>query len=70
MNKLIELIPRQKAILNLLAQFEVLSREHITDKLKMVYPVSKATLARDLSDLLVKGQIIAEGRRPITHIQT
>ena len=64
MDKSIKLIPRQKAILNLLAQFEVLSREPITDKLEMVYPVSKATLARDLSDLLIKGQIIAVGSGP------
>lgn len=50
--------------MNLLAQFEDLSREQIADKLKMVYPVSKATLARDLSDLLVKRQIIAMGSGP------
>lgn len=40
MNKSIELTPRQRAILNLLAQFEDLSREQIADKLKMVYSVS------------------------------
>lgn len=53
------LIPRQKAIIILLAQFDQLSREQIANKLETIYPVSKATLARDIAELLEKKQIIA-----------
>ncbi|MEK7458499.1 MAG: Fic family protein [Patescibacteria group bacterium] len=64
MNETIELIPRQKTILAFLAQFEKLSREQIAEKLEIIYPVSKATLARDLSELLERGQVVAVGNGP------
>jgi DeoR/GlpR family transcriptional regulator of sugar metabolism len=48
--------PRQKAVISLLAQFDQLSREQIADKIESLYPVSKATLARDLAELLDQKQ--------------
>ena len=64
MNETISLNPRQKAIINLLAREEELSREKIADKLVNVYPVSKATLARDLAELLAKNMILIIGSGP------
>jgi Fic family protein len=64
MNETIILIPRQKAILNLLAQYGELSREHIATKLLPTFSVSKATLARDLANLLINNQIKATGIGP------
>lgn len=64
MNETINLQPRQKAVITLLAQYPVLTREQIADKIAAIYPVSKATLARDLADLLEKGYIDAIGQGP------
>jgi Fic family protein len=70
MNETIKLEPRQKAILNLLAQNAQLSREQIAERLVSVYPVSKATLARDLSLLISKNFIIALGKGPSSCYKT
>lgn len=64
MNESIALTPRHKAIVTLLAQFEQLSREQISEQLERLYPVSKATLARDLAELLEKKLITAVGSGP------
>lgn len=64
MNETIDLTPRQKAILNLLADQAKYTREEISLKIEPIYPASKATLARDLSELLERGKIIAHGRGP------
>ncbi len=62
MNETIQLNPRQKAILNILAQNAQLSREEITQQLSITFPASKATLARDLSDLQKSKKILALGK--------
>ena len=64
MDETIDLEPRQKAIVNLLAQNAELSREEIAGKLASFYPVSKATLARDLSKLVDQRVIQAVGKGP------
>lgn len=56
--------PRQKAIVQLLENFEHLSREKIAENISAIYPASKATLARDLAYLLQHKQIIAIGNGP------
>ncbi len=60
--------PRQKAIITLLAQFDQLSHEQIAEKIRPIYSVSKATLARNLADLLEKDQIMAIGTEDIFFI--
>lgn len=64
MNETIILIPRHKAILNLLSQYGKLSREDIATKLLPTFLVSKATLARDLASLLINNQIRTTGNGP------
>ncbi|MCL4353483.1 Fic family protein [Patescibacteria group bacterium] len=66
MNETIRFTPRQRAIINLLAENEELSREQIAKLLSAIYPASKATFARDLKLLLVKKQIAAKGNGPST----
>lgn len=66
MNETIMLSPRQKAIINILAEAGDLSRKQITQKLLSIYPVSKATLIRDLKLLLSKKQIRVFGKGPTT----
>ena len=64
MNETITLKKRQKKILNLLAQTPNLSRTKLAKKLSSTYPVSKATLARDLAALLKQKQISSNGNGP------
>jgi Fic family protein len=64
MDETIQLNPRQKTIVNTLAQSSELTREQIAEKLSALYPVSKATLARDLSQLVTKKYIQAVGEGP------
>lgn len=64
MNETIKLTPRQKAIINILAESDELSRKQIAEKLLSIYPVSKATLARDIKYLLKKRFILAYGTGP------
>ena len=64
MNETIQLSIRQKAIFNLLSRVEFLSRDEISDELQKLYPVSKATLARDLKELLTWKKIITQGNGP------
>ena len=64
MNETISLNPRQKTIINILAQNTQLSREEITQQLSTIYPVSKATLARDLAYLQKIKKILALGQGP------
>lgn len=64
MNETTKLTPRQKAIINILAEANELSRKQIAQKLLSIYPVSKATLARDLKLLLKEKYILAYGSGP------
>lgn len=66
MNETINLNPRQKAIVNIVAQRTSLSREDISNNLAPIYEVSKATLMRDLSDLIDAGLIQSIGSGPST----
>ena len=70
MNETIDLEPRQKAILNFLAQNTQLSREQIAKRLVLVYPVSKATLSRDLSLLIRQNLVTAMGKGPSCSYKT
>lgn len=56
--------PRQRAIIAILSIAESLSREEIAEKLQGLYSVSKATLARDLSELQEGQHIQAIGNGP------
>lgn len=64
MNETISLGPRQKAIINLLAQNQHLSREQIMQRIASMYPASKATIARDLQALVKRKHIQAVGNGP------
>ena len=64
MDETINLIPRHKTILNLLAENGELSREDIAIKLAPTFIVSKATLARDLAILLKNNLIKTTGNGP------
>lgn len=66
MNETIQLTPRQKAIINILAEVNKLSRQQIAERLMSFYPVSKPTLARDLKLLLDNKYILASGKGPTT----
>jgi len=66
MNETIILTPRQKAILNLLAQTPSTSRSSLATQLPPHFQVSKASLARDLATLLTHHLIRSEGRGPST----
>ncbi|KKR79096.1 MAG: Fic family protein [Microgenomates group bacterium GW2011_GWB1_40_9] len=66
MNETIKLTPRQKAILNLLAMGHSLPREKIGAQISSLFPMSKATLARDLQFLTKKGFITTSGKGPST----
>jgi len=70
MNETIDLEPRQKAILTLLAQNDQLSREQIATKLVLTYPASKATLIRDLSVLISRNLILVLGNGPSSSYKT
>ncbi|MBP9817965.1 Fic family protein [Candidatus Shapirobacteria bacterium] len=61
MNETIKLTPRQRSILSALSEHDRMSRDDISSWIKNSYPVSKATLARDLEDLLIAENIKAEG---------
>lgn len=61
-----QLNPRQKAILNILSQADQLAREQIAAKLATLYPASKATLARDLSELVAQNYLRTLGNGPST----
>ncbi|MEK7527718.1 MAG: Fic family protein [Patescibacteria group bacterium] len=64
MNETIALSQRQKIILNLLSESNLLSREQISLAMQVKYPVSKATVARDLKEMLVANLIKAIGNGP------
>lgn len=66
MNETINLTPRQKAIVNLLAIENNIPREKIGKQLSSLFPISKATLARDLQFLTQKGFITTSGKGPST----
>ena len=66
MNETIPLNPRQKNILNLLSQHGELTRQQISAKLSTTYPVSKATLARDLAILVKQNKITTLSSGPAT----
>jgi len=70
MNETIALGPRQKAILALLAQNDQLSREQIAVKLALTYPASKASLIRDLGQLISRNLILALGKGPSSSYKT
>jgi len=67
MNETINLNPRQKEILNIIVRFAPINREKISEKLVSPYEASKATLMRDLSDLIHLGVIQSTGSGPSTH---
>jgi len=69
MNETTILNSRQKTIVNILALQSDLSREQIAEKLSSMFPVSKATLARDLSYLIKNSLIAIRGRGPSTVYQ-
>lgn len=64
MNETIKLNQRQKVILNILSEADFLSRELISQKLEKDYPVSKATLARDIQELVKLNQVKVNGSGP------
>jgi Fic family protein len=64
MNETIILSQRQKEILNLFSEKDLLTREMISHEIKAKYLVSKATLARDLKELLLANLIRAKGNGP------
>jgi Fic family protein len=64
MNETIATTPRQKLILNLLANSDFLSRENLSKELNKKYPISKATLARDLKELTDAKMIVVTGSGP------
>ncbi len=66
MNETITLKKRQQQILNIIAQTPKLSRTQISKKLSSTYPVSKATLARDLTTLTKNKLIKSNGKGPKT----
>jgi len=66
MNETMKLSPRQKAIINVVAQKADVSRKTIAKNLSSVFSVSKATLARDLSVLIKKDLIQTIGSGPNT----
>lgn len=66
MNETIKLSPRQKAIINIVAQKTNTSRKAIAKSLSDVFPISKATLARDLLILIKKDLIQTIGSGPNT----
>lgn len=66
MNETIKLSPRQKAIINIVAQRTDISRKAIAKSLSDVFPISKATLARDLLILIKKDLIQTIGSGPNT----
>lgn len=64
MNETITLSQRQKIILNLLSENDSLSREMISNGIRVKYPASKATLARDLKEMLSVNLIKVIGNGP------
>ena len=66
MNETISLSPRQKEIINIIAHSEGITREDITVKLSNSLAASKATLARDLKNLIDLNLIQAIGSGPST----
>lgn len=54
--------PRQKAILDILSQKGPLSRSEISRGVSSFYPVSRATLIRDLNDLVGRKLVKSNGR--------
>jgi DeoR/GlpR family transcriptional regulator of sugar metabolism len=66
MNKMIQLTPRQKAIVNLLAKETGTSKGEIAQWLPPMFSVSKATLARDLGTLVKAKLILSGGNGPTT----
>jgi Fic family protein len=69
MNETITLNPRQKAIITLMADGKQYSRESIAEKLSSLFPTSKATLARDLAELVEASLIQVAGAGPSTMYQ-
>ena len=66
MNETIKLSPRQRAIVNIVAQKTDISRKAIAKNLSDSFSASKATLARDLSALIKKNLIQTVGSGPGT----
>lgn len=64
MNETITLSPRQKAIINSLAKVDNLSREQLASQIADLFPASKATLSRDLAELIENKLITAVGQGP------
>jgi Fic family protein len=64
MNETVDLNQRQKIILNIVSQEGNMSRQAISLALKNIYPVSKATLARDLKILSSQRLIGSTGTGP------
>ena len=64
-----QLIPRQRQLLNLLAQYGRLKRGELGQLLSVSYPVSKLTLIRDLHLLISLSLIETTGRSRAVHYQ-
>jgi Fic family protein len=56
-----KLTPRQKFIVNVVNESEVIARAEIEQKVASFYPASKPTIARDLSSLVGNGMIKVKG---------
>lgn len=66
MNETIELTHRQNAIVALLSSEDQLSREEISQRLPDLFSASKATLARDIAQLVELSIITQQGSGPST----
>ncbi|MFA6519074.1 MAG: Fic family protein [Candidatus Shapirobacteria bacterium] len=64
-----QLTPREKAIINILAQGNPLSRQEISQQLISIHPVSKLTLIRDLNHLIGLGMVTLSGQSRDTQYQ-
>lgn len=70
MYETIDLTSRQKEIVNIISKNNKLTRDDIGKALPKAFSASKATLARDLKDLLDKGLIKQTGSGPSTAYRT
>jgi len=59
--------PRQRFIVNVVNESQGIGRAGIEEKIKLLYPASKPTIARDLASLVRAGsiKIKGHGRSPI-----
>jgi Fic family protein len=69
MNETIVLTARQKEIVNIISKRDIVTRDGIAKALPAAFGASKATLARDIKDLLEKGLIKQMGSGPRTSYQ-